>query len=44
MLVVGLTAYNEEKNIAKIIIQLQKVADNIIGCDDVSRVLTDVIS
>ena len=44
MLVVGLPAYNEEKNIAKIIIQLQKVADKIIVCDDGSRDLTGVIS
>jgi len=27
--VVGIPAYNEEKNIAKIIVQLKKVADQI---------------
>ena len=31
---VGLPAYNEEKNIAKIIVQLKKVADQILVCDD----------
>jgi len=44
LLVIGLPAYNEEKNIAKIIIQLQKVADKIIVCDDGSKDLTGVIS
>jgi len=31
---VGIPAYNEEKNIAKIIIGLKKVADQIVVCDD----------
>ena len=31
---VGIPAYNEEKNIAKIIVQLKKVADQILVCDD----------
>jgi len=41
---VGLPAYNEEKNIAKIIVQLKKVADQIIVCDDGSTDLTSRIS
>ena len=41
---VGLPAYNEEKNIAKIIVQLKKVADQIIVCDDGSSDLTSTIS
>jgi glycosyltransferase involved in cell wall biosynthesis len=31
---VGIPAYNEEKNIAKIIVDLKKVADQILVCDD----------
>ena len=31
---IGIPAYNEEKNIAKIIVQLKKVADQILVCDD----------
>ena len=31
---VGIPAYNEEKNIAKIIVGLKKVAAQIIVCDD----------
>ena len=31
---VGIPAYNEEKNIAKIIVQLKKMVDQIIVCDD----------
>ena len=31
---VGLRTYNKEKNIAKIIGQIKKVADQIIVCDD----------
>jgi len=31
---VGIPAYNEEKNIASIIIKLQKIADQIIVCND----------
>ena len=31
---VGIPAYNEEKNIAKIIVSLKKVADQILVCSD----------
>jgi glycosyltransferase involved in cell wall biosynthesis len=41
---VGLPAYNEEKNIAKIIVQLKKVADQIIVCDDGSTDFTSRIA
>ncbi len=41
---VGLPAYNEEKNIAKIIVQLKKVADQIIVCDDGSTDSTSIIA
>ena len=41
---VGIPAYNEEKNIAKIIVQLKKVADQIIVCDDGSTDLTSRIA
>ena len=40
MLVIGIPAYNEEKNIAKVIIKLQKVTDKIIVCNDGSLDLT----
>ena len=42
--VVGIPAYNEEKNIAKIIVQLKKVADQIIVCDDGSTDSTAIIA
>ena len=42
--VVGIPAFNEEKNIAKIIVKLQKVADAIIVCNDGSTDLTREIS
>tara|TARA_B100000029_G_scaffold509957_2_gene600317 strand:+ start:109 stop:984 length:876 start_codon:yes stop_codon:yes gene_type:complete len=41
---IGIPAFNEEKNIAKIIIQLKKVADSIIVCDDGSSDMTAEIS
>jgi glycosyltransferase involved in cell wall biosynthesis len=44
LLVIGLPAYNEEKNIAKIIVKLQKVADKIIVCNDGSTDLTGEIA
>lgn len=44
LIVIGIPAYNEEKNIAKIIVKLQKVADKIIICNDGSSDLTGEIS
>ncbi len=41
---VGIPAYNEEKNIAKIIAKLQKIADKIIVCNDGSTDLTNEIA
>ncbi len=41
---VGVPAYNEEKNIAKIIIALKKTADQIIVCDDGSTDSTAAIA
>ncbi|MDC0202146.1 glycosyltransferase family 2 protein [Candidatus Nitrosopelagicus sp.] len=42
--VVGIPAYNEEKNIASIITKLKKITDKIIVCDDGSEDLTSQIS
>ena len=42
--VVGIPAYNEEKNIAKIIVNLKKIADRIIVCDDGSTDSTSEIA
>ena len=41
---VGIPAFNEEKNIAKIIVKLQEIADTIIVCNDGSTDLTKEIS
>ena len=41
---VGIPAYNEEKNIAKIIIKLKKITDCILVCDDGSSDSTAEIS
>tara|TARA_Y100000996_G_scaffold361535_1_gene304457 strand:- start:255 stop:1136 length:882 start_codon:yes stop_codon:yes gene_type:complete len=43
-IVIGIPAYNEEKNIAKIITQLRKYSDEIIVCDDGSSDMTSEIS
>lgn len=43
-LVVGIPAYNEEKNIAGIITKLKKITEFIIVCDDGSKDLTKEIS
>ena len=43
-IVVGIPAYNEEKNIGKTIVELEKIADEIIVCDDGSSDLTSEIS
>ena len=34
MITIGIPAYNEEKNIAGLIIKLKKFSDSIIVCDD----------
>ena len=34
MITIGIPAFNEEKNIAGLIIKLRKFTDNILGCDD----------
>ena len=44
LIVIGIPAYNEEENIAKIIIKLQKVVDKIIVCNDGSSDLTGEIA
>jgi len=41
---IGIPAYNEEKNIARIIIKLQKIADKIIVCNDGSTDSTSEIA
>ncbi len=43
-IVIGLPAYNEEKNIASIIIKLKKVSEHIIVCNDGSTDLTGPIA
>ena len=44
LILVGIPAYNEEKNIAKIIVKLQKLVDKIIVCNDGSKDLTGIIA
>ena len=44
LIVIGIPAYNEEKNIAKTVIKLQKLADKIIVCNDGSSDLTGEIA
>ena len=41
---IGIPAYNEEKNIANIIIKLKKITDSIIVCDDGSSDMTSEIA
>ena len=43
-IIIGLPAYNEEKNIAKVIVQLKKISKNIIVCNDGSTDLTSEIA
>ena len=41
---IGIPAFNEEKNIAGIILKLKKISDDIIVCDDGSNDLTGEIA
>jgi len=41
---VGIPAFNEEKNIAKIIVKLKKITDSIIVCNDGSKDMTGDIA
>ena len=43
-LVIGIPAYNEEENIAKIIVEIKKITKNIIVCNDGSTDLTSKIA
>jgi len=43
-IVIGIPAFNEEKNIAVLIIQLKKITDKIIVCNDGSTDLTSKIA
>ena len=43
-LVIGIPAYNEEANIASVILKLQEISDSIIVCNDGSSDLTGKIS
>ena len=43
-ILIGLPAYNEEKNIASIIMKLKKIYDQVIVCDDGSTDLTGPIA
>ena len=42
--IIGIPAFNEEKNIAKIIVKLKKKYDHVIVCDDGSSDLTKEIA
>ena len=42
--IIGMPAYNEEKNIARIILRLQEITDKIIVCNDGSSDLTGKIA
>ena len=43
-IIIGIPAYNEEKNIAILISKLKKITDSIIVCDDGSTDLTAEIA
>ena len=43
-IMIGIPAYNEEKNIAILISKLKKITDSIIVCDDGSTDLTAEIA
>ena len=40
--VVGIPAFNEEKTIAKVVLESQKYADRVVVCDDGSSDLTGI--
>ena len=42
--VIGIPAFNEEKNIAKIVVELQRITDEVIVCNDGSSDLTGEIA
>ena len=44
MIVACIPCYNEEKNIAKVIIETKKFVDHVIVCDDGSNDFTSVIA
>jgi glycosyltransferase involved in cell wall biosynthesis len=44
VLIIGIPAYNEEKNIAKIILRIQSIADKVLVCNDGSSDLTGAIA
>lgn len=44
LLIIGIPAYNEAKNIASIILKLKPIADKIIVCDDGSNDMTNEIA
>ena len=44
LLIIGIPAYNEEKNIASIILKLREIADKVIVCNDGSTDLTGDIA
>ena len=43
-IVIGIPAYNEEKNIASVLIKLKKISQDIIVCNDGSNDLTGKIA
>ncbi|PIX31785.1 hypothetical protein COZ60_02685, partial [Candidatus Bathyarchaeota archaeon CG_4_8_14_3_um_filter_42_8] len=44
LVVVGIPAFNEEKTIARVVLQSQNYADKVVVCDDGSTDLTPVIA
>ena len=43
-IIVGIPAYNEEKNIASLLLRLKKITDKIIVCNDGSKDMTGEIA
>lgn len=44
LIVVGIPAYNEEKTIAKVVVQAKRCADQVVVCDDGSTDMTGEIA